>query len=241
MAWFPAPTSYPSMLGELYFSALSAAAFNWECAPVVTELEIVVMDWLAKALSLPACYLSSSEGGEVIQGSTSEAVLTTMVAARERFLRQKTNHLVGEDKEEAIMWYRVRLVALGSESSHTCTRKAAMIAGVRYQTVPVSIDDGFSMKGSILLVTLEKCRKEGLEPFFLTATLGTTGTCAVDKFDEIAEVLHDDRNIWVHVDAAFAGSALVCEEYQHLTKAFASFDSFSMTMSKWLLTNLDAW
>ena len=229
------------MLGELYSSAFSVSAFNWECAPVVTELEIVVMDWLAQALNLPPCYLSSGEGGGVIQGTTSEAVLATMVAARERILRQKTDHLIGQDKEEAIMWHRARLVALGSEASHTCTQKAAMIAGVRYQSVPVSIDDDFSMKGSMLLRTLDSCKRAGLEPFFLTATLGTTSTCAVDKFDEIAEVLQGDGNIWVHVDAAYAGSALICEEYRHLTEHFGSFDSFSMTMSKWLLTNLDAW
>lgn len=97
------------------------------------------------------------------------------------------------------------------------------------------------MTGHALEQTLWECRQAGLEPFFLTATLGTTGTCAVDRFDEIAQVLHDDPEIWVHVDAAYAGSALVCEEYQHLTANFEAFDRFSMTMSKWLLTNLDAW
>lgn len=241
MAWFPAPTSYPSMLGELYSSALSVSAFNWECAPAVTELEMVVMDWLAKALNLPACYLSSSDGGGIMQGTTSEAVIATMVAARERFLLRKTAHLEGAEKEEAIAQYRVKIVAIGSNAAHMCTRKGAMIIGVRYQSVPVSIEDDFSMTGPALEQTLWQCRQAGLEPFFLTATLGTTGTCAVDRFDEIAQVLQDEPEIWVHVDAAYAGSALVCEEYQHLTADFEAFDSFSMTMSKWLLTNLNAW
>lgn len=229
------------MIGELYSSALSVSAFNWECAPAVTELEMIVMDWLAKALNLPVCYLSSSDGGGIIQGTTSEAVIANIVAARERFLFRKTAHLEGAEKEEAIARYRVKMVAIGSNAAHTCTRKAAMIIGVRYQSVPVSIEDDFSMTGHALEQTLWKCRQAGLEPFFLTATLGTTGTCAVDRFDEIAQVLHDDPEIWVHVDAAYAGSALVCEEYQHLTANFEAFDSFSMTMSKWLLTNLDAW
>lgn len=97
------------------------------------------------------------------------------------------------------------------------------------------------MTGPALEQTLWECRQAGLDPFFLTATLGTTGTCAVDRFDEIVQVLQYDPEIWVHVDAAYAGSALVCEEYQHLITKFEAFDSFSMTMSKWLLTSLDAW
>ena len=239
MAYFPAPTTYPSMLGELYSSALAVSAFNWECAPAVTELEIVVMDWLAKILNLPSCFLSSSTGGGVIQGTTSEAIVAIMVAARERYLHETTAHLYGLEKETAMAHRRLRMVALGSEASHSCTQKAAMIIGVRYRSVPVHIEDGFSMTGDMLSYTLEQCQEEGLEPFYLTATLGTTATCAVDRLDEIAQVLRG-RPVWVHVDAAYAGAALVCEEYQFLTEPMGSFDSFSMSMSKWLLTNIDA-
>ena len=239
MAYFPAPTSYPSMLGELYSSALAVSAFNWECAPAVTELEIIVMDWLVKMFGLPSCYLSTSNGGGVMQGTTSEAVLSFMVAARERHLAENTAHLSGHEKEEACAQSRLRMVALGSEASHSCTQKAAMILGIRYRSVPVSIEDGFSMTGAALATVLKQCQEEGLEPFYLTATLGTTATCAVDKFGEVAHVLRDHQ-IWVHVDAAYAGAALVCDEYQHLTQHLECFDSFSMSMSKWLLTNIDA-
>ncbi|KAL8632723.1 hypothetical protein Q9189_001576 [Teloschistes chrysophthalmus] len=135
---------------------------------------------------------------------------------------------------------RAKLVAFGSEASHSCTQKAALIIGVRYRSVPVTVDDDFSMRGQRLQQTIAKCREEGLEPFYVTATLGTTSTCAVDRFEEIAEVLKDEPSIWVHVDAAYAGNALVCEEYQHLTKPFGAFDSFSTALSKWLLVNLDA-
>lgn len=70
-------------------------------------------------------------------------------------------------------------------------------------------------------------------------TLGTTATCAIDNFAEIAEVLKDYPQIWVHIDAAYAGAALICEEYQHLAAEFGAFDSFNMNMHKWLLTNFD--
>ncbi|KAL8764086.1 MAG: hypothetical protein Q9194_007178, partial [Teloschistes cf. exilis] len=208
LAFFPAPTSYPSMLGELYSAALTTSAFNWDCAPAVTELETIMMDWVARMLNLPESYLSTSTGGGVIQGTTSEAVVAVMVAARERYLGQvipNLDDLDGTDRENAMAKRRVNLVAIGSEASHS------------YQ-----------------------CRKEGLEPFYVTATLGTTSTCAVDRFEEITEVLKDEPSIWVHVDAAYAGNALVCEEYQYLTKPFGAFDSFSTALSKWLLVNLDA-
>ena len=231
------------MLGELYSAALTTSAFNWDCAPAVTELEIVVMDWLARLLHLPENYLSTSTGGGVIQGTTSEAVVAVMVAARERYLRRIFEQFDEKvtNREGAMAKRRANLVAIGSEACHSCTQKAALITGVRYRSVPVSIADDFSMRGEKLQQTLDQCRKEGLEPFYLTATLGTTATCAVDQFEEIADVLKDELDIWVHVDAAYAGNALVCEEFQHLTRSFGRFDSFSMALSKWLLTNLDAW
>ncbi|KAI9820317.1 MAG: hypothetical protein M1827_005939 [Pycnora praestabilis] len=240
MAFFPASSTYPGMLGELYSGAFTAAAFNWLCSPAITELETIVLDWLAQMLALPSCYLSSGEGGGVIQGSASEACVTVMVAARDRYLRKATEGMGEIEKEERIGVLRGKLVALGSEMTHSSTQKAALIAGVRYRSVPVMIKDEFSMTGDGLRRTLEQCRRDGLEPFFLGATLGTTATCAVDRFGEIAEVMKDWPELWTHVDAAYAGSALVCEEYQHHAKHLGAFDSFDMNMHKWLLTNFDA-
>jgi len=82
MAFFPANSTYPGILGEMWSAALTAPAFNWMCSPVVTELETVVLDWLAKILGLPEGFMSTNQGGGVIQGSASEAIVTVMVAAR---------------------------------------------------------------------------------------------------------------------------------------------------------------
>jgi aromatic-L-amino-acid decarboxylase len=245
MAFFPANSSFPGMLGDLYSGAFTAPAFNWICSPAVTELETVVLDWLAKMLNLPSCYLSTGEGGGVIQGSASEAIVTVMVAARDKYLRETTAHLSGEDKEDAIAQKRGKLVALGSEMAHSSTQKAAQIAGVRYRSVPTGIEDGFAMTGPALQKTIEQCKAKGLEPFYLTTTLGTTATCAVDDFSAIASVLNahcppGPGEIWVHVDAAYAGAALILPEYQHHTSSFYHFHSFDMNMHKWLLTNFDA-
>ena len=246
MAFFPAGSSFPGMLGELYSAAFTGPAFNWICSPAVTELETVVLDWLAKLFNLPDCYLSSTHGGGVIQGSASEAVVTVMVAARDKYLRETTSHLSGLELEDAIAHKRSKMVALGSEMAHSGTQKGAQIAGVRYRSVPVSRDNGFAMTGKDLEEVLKQCKAQGLEPFYLTTTLGTTSTCAVDDFGSIVSTLSTyappnvPGEIWVHVDAAYAGAALVCPEFQHLTASFEHFHSFDMNMHKWLLTNFDA-
>jgi aromatic-L-amino-acid decarboxylase len=243
MAFFPANSSYPGILGEMYSAAFTAPAFNWLCSPAVTELETVVLDWVAKALGLPECFLSQGMGGGVIQGSASEAIVTVMVAARERAFTRLTEELgeVGskevEDGKDAL---RGKMVALGSEQAHSSTQKGALIAGTKFRTVSAYRKDQFGMRGLSLKAKLEECTRDGLVPYYLTVSLGTTGTCAVDYFEEIAEVLKDYPNIWVHVDAAYAGAALVCPEYQHHAKHFESFDSFNFNMHKWLLTNFDA-
>ena len=246
MAFFPANATFPSMLGELYSAAFTAPAFNWICSPAVTELETIVLDWMAKLFNLPESYHSSSHGGGVIQGSASEAIVTVMVAARDKYLRETTEGLEGMELEDKIAYKRSKLVALGSEAAHSSTHKAALIAGVRFRTVPVTKEDNFAMTGTELEKVLKECKEQGLEPFYLTATLGTTNTAAVDDFQSIADVLaihappHQPGEIWVHVDAAYAGAALICPEYHHLTKPFVHYHSFNMNMHKWLLVNFDA-
>ncbi|KAI4184647.1 MAG: hypothetical protein LQ346_006066 [Caloplaca aetnensis] len=248
MAFFPANATYPSLLGELYSAAFTAPAFNWLCSPACTELETIVLDWLCSAFHLPASYLSTSStgGGGVIQGSASEAIVTVMIAARERCVRehvdaQDKNGLSRSKSEDEKEWQlRSKLVALGSEMSHSSTQKASMIAGVKYRSIPVSAADRYALTGRGLKNALKEVEKQGLVPFYLTVTLGTTSTCAVDRFKEIAEVKKEYPNLWVHVDAAYAGAALLLEEYQGLTEGLEMFDSFDVNMHKWLLTNFDA-
>ncbi|KAI4255388.1 MAG: hypothetical protein LQ352_002590 [Teloschistes flavicans] len=251
MAFFPANATYPSILGEMYSAAFTAPAFNWLCSPACTELETIVLDYMCNLLHLPESYLSTSAtgGGGVIQGSASEAIVTVMIAARERYVRQLSklsngdrNHAkIGKEEEEETEWrLRSRLVALGSEMSHSSTQKATMIAGVKYRSIPVSAADDFALTGRGLKEALESLKSEKLEPFYLTVTLGTTSTCAVDCFGEIAEVKKEFPNMWIHVDAAYAGAALILEEYRGLTEGLEVFDSFDMNMHKWLLTNFDA-
>lgn len=228
------------MLGELYSAAFTAPAFNWLCSPAVTELETIVLDWLARLMNLPPCFMSQGEGGGVIQGSASEAIVTVMIAARERAINAACEGFEGEEREEKKAQAHGRLVALGTEESHCSTAKAAIIAGVRYRAISVRMEDNLALTGGGLRAALENCKAHGLEPFYLTATLGTTSTCAVDRFEEIKDVAWEYPLLWVHVDAAYAGAALICQEYQHLTAHLDAFNSFDVNMHKWLLTNFDA-
>lgn len=247
MAFFPAGVTYPSMLGEMYSAAFTAPAFNWLCSPACTELETVVMDWLAQAFDLPPAFhsKSASGGGGTIQGSASEAVVTCMVAARERYLHAKCDAegLAPEstEREDRIAYLRGRLVALSSDQTHSSTQKGALIAGTRYRAIPTKLENELSLHGEELEAVLDQCKTEGLEPYFITLTMGTTSTCAVDDFAGLAPVLKAHPNLWVHVDAAYAGAALVCPEYSSkYSPSMAIADSFNMNMHKWLLVNFDA-
>lgn len=246
MAFFACTSSYPAAIAEMWSNAFNGAHFNWVCSPAVTELETIVMDWLAHLLALPSCFLSRapSRGGGVIHGSASEAILTVMVAARDRFLAAKTAHLPdGEEKEDETCRLRGRLVALGSAGAHSSTKKAAQVLGVRFATVPVDEEHGFAMQGPALARTLEHLAARGLEPFYLTATLGTTDVCAVDDFPAIVDALAPrvgtPTEVWVHVDAAYAGAALVLDENKPLAAPVAHFRSFNFNPHKWLLTTFD--
>jgi aromatic-L-amino-acid/L-tryptophan decarboxylase len=247
MAFFPACVTYPSIIGEMYSAAFNAPAFNWLCSPACTELETVVTDWLAKAFQLPETFLSTSAngGGGTIQGSASEAIVTCMVAARERYLYRKCeserlqpNTPEWEDRVAAL---RGRLIALSSDQTHSSTQKGARIAGTRFRAIPTTYADNLSLTGTKLQATLDACAAEGLEPYYITLTLGTTSTCSVDDFASLAPVLKAHPNVWVHVDAAYAGAALILPEYaQKYSHHMSMVDSFNMNMHKWLLVNFDA-
>ena len=240
MAFFPCNSSFPAMLGDMYSGAFNAAAFNWICSPAITELETVVMDWVAKLIGLPDAFLSQGEGGGIIQGTASEVVVTAMVAARERVIRRRLKDMPeGEEKMDAAAELRGKLVAMGSEHAHSSTQKAAIIAGTRFRTVSAPADDNYSVSAASLRKTIEQCEAKGLIPFYFTATLGSTATCAVDDLAGIAELAKEYPDIWIHVDAAYAGSALVCPEYQDLCPPIAAFDSFNFNLHKWLLVNFD--
>ncbi|KAK5939880.1 hypothetical protein PMZ80_008262 [Knufia obscura] len=222
MAFFPACTTYPSILGEMYSSAFTAPAFNWLCSPACTELETIVLDWLADALHLPGGFRSDSPngGGGVIQGSASEAIVTVMVAARERYLNRRADARglanPSPEREKWIAEMRPRLVALSSDQAHSSTAKGAIIAGTYHRMVETTWEEDLAVQPGALERTIKKCIEDGLEPYYITLSYGTTSTCAQDPLHLLAPVLEKYPDIWIHIDAAYAGTALICPEYANV-------------------------
>uniref|UniRef100_T1HLH4 Uncharacterized protein n=2 Tax=Rhodnius prolixus TaxID=13249 RepID=T1HLH4_RHOPR len=233
-AFYPTGSSYPSIIGEMLSAAIGCIGFNWMASPACTELEVIVLDWLAKALGLPECYLNTSDGpgGGIIQGSASEATLVALLVAKE-----KTVDYVKEfhpEKREADI--KGRLVAYASDQSNSSVEKSSLHASITIRLLPA--DENGSLRGSTLVEAIDKDIKEGLIPCCVIATLGSTGTCAFDRLDELG-VICNEKNIWLHVDAAYAGSACICPEYRQMLNGIQYADSFDINPHKWLLVNFD--
>ncbi|KAI9206318.1 pyridoxal phosphate-dependent transferase [Polychytrium aggregatum] len=222
--FFPANSSFPGIIGDMYSDMLNGIGFNWMASPSCTELETITLDWMAKLIGLDDGFLSESEGGGVIQGSASEAVVVAMLAAKKRAM------LRSEGLDER------KLVAYVSSQSHSCGLKASMIIGVQCKVLDVDAD--FALSGAIVRAQIEEDLKAGLVPFFIHATIGTTSSGTVDHIPEIVEAVVG-TDVWVHIDAAWAGPALMCEEYRHHGAGVDRSDSFCMNAHKWMLTNFD--
>ncbi|KAK6919484.1 Pyridoxal phosphate-dependent decarboxylase [Dillenia turbinata] len=210
-------------------TAFNAVGFNWLASPAVTELEMVVMDWFAQMLKLPKSFMFSDTGGGVIQGTTSEAILCTLIAARDRALE-----CIGVDNIG-------KLVVYGSDQTHSTYTKACKLAGIvpsNIRSVPTKIDNFFTLSPELLKKTIEADVADGLVPLYVCATVGTTSTTAVDPVEAIASVAKD-YGIWVHVDAAYGGSACICPEFRHYLNGVEQIDSLSLSPHKWLLSYLD--
>lgn len=216
--------------------AIGCIGFSWAASPACTELESIVLDWYAKALDLPTTFLSDADdsiGGGVIQGSASECILVTMLAARCHTIRAlKTCSALIEDSA-----FLPRLVAYCSTEAHSCVEKAAMISLVKLRIL--ESDDKCRLRGCILEAAIVEDINCGLVPFYVSATLGTTGSCAFDSLLEIGPVCKRFPSTWLHVDGAYAGSCFICPEMRYLMAGIEHADSFNTNPNKWLLVSFD--
>jgi aromatic-L-amino-acid/L-tryptophan decarboxylase len=228
-AYFPANASGPSILGDFLSSALGVQGMLWATSPSCTELETLVLDWLVPMLGLPEKFLSSSQGGGVIQDTASSSSLCAMLAARER-VTNFTSNRKGCDG---------RLVAYTSNQAHSSLEKAAMVSGVGTDNLRlITVDDNFAMRPEVLAKQIEEDRKAGLTPFFVSATLGTTSSNAFDPLPTIGEICRTNK-LWLHVDAAMSGTAALCPEFRYLQQGLEFADSYTFNPHKWMFTNFD--
>ncbi|XP_067854783.1 aromatic-L-amino-acid decarboxylase [Heptranchias perlo] len=233
-AYFPAVNSFPALLGDMLSDAIGCIGFSWAASPACTELEIEMLDWLGKMLNLPEEFLAvaNNGGGGVIQGTASESTLVTLLAARKKMVLQVQAN--NPDLEEAMIMSK--LVAYASEQSHSSVERAGLIAGIKMRKLPT--DEKFSLRGKALTQAMEEDKASGLIPFYLCATLGTTPSCAFDNIMELGPICNSE-NIWMHIDAAYAGSAFICPEFRPLLNGVEFSDSFNFNPHKWLLVNFD--
>ncbi|OON23966.1 pyridoxal-dependent decarboxylase domain protein, partial [Opisthorchis viverrini] len=210
-AYFPTAASYPSMCAEILANGFACMGFTWAANPACTELEVVMMDWLAKMLHLPEEFMSGGNGGGVIQGSCSEATLVALFGARNRSIAKYQK----EHPKATVYEAASKLVGYYSDQAHSSVERAGLISMIHLRKLRTGVSR------ELCAADLEDAIKEdissGLLPFFCVATLGTTGCCAFDNLKEIGPVC-EQYDIWLHVDAAYAGSAFICPEFRPLYK-----------------------
>ncbi|XP_060025099.1 histidine decarboxylase isoform X2 [Lagenorhynchus albirostris] len=234
-AYYPALTSWPSLLGDMLADAINCLGFTWASSPVCTELEMNVMDWLAKMLGLPEHFLHhhpGSQGGGVLQSTVSESTLIALLAARKNKILEIKASEPGADESSL----NARLVAYASDQAHSSVEKAGLISLVKMKFLPV--DDNFSLRGEVLQKAIEEDRAQGLVPVFVCATLGTTGVCAFDRLSELGPICANE-GLWLHIDAAYAGTAFLCPEFRGFLKGIEYADSFTFNPSKWMMVHFD--
>ena len=236
-AYFPANASGPSMLGDLLCSGLGVQGMLWATSPACTELETHVLDWFVDLLGLPDRFRSSEAGGGVIQDTASSSALTALLAARERASAGAVNeHGVGFGPGAG---RGPRLTVYTSRHAHSSIEKAVKIAGLgRGNLRLVDVDDRHAMRPDALERAIAADRADGAVPAMVSATVGTTSSGAVDPVRAIGEVCRRE-SIWLHVDAAHAGSATICPEHRGLVDGVEHADSYTFNPHKWLLTNFD--
>lgn len=231
--YFPCNSSGPGVLGELASAGLGVNGMLWATSPAATELEMRVLDWMADLIGLPDRLRFASEphtgGGGCIQSTASDSTLVSLLAARSRAQEAGADPSV------------LRLYA--SKHAHSSITKAAMVAGLadgpedRTHLRLIDADKEHRLDARALARTIESDLKNGWYPAWVCATLGTTGSEAIDPLTDIAAAIPPQS--WLHIDAAYTGAALVCPEFRWMLEGIERADSFCFNPHKWLLTNFD--
>lgn len=225
MGYFATSGSAPGVLAETLTAGLNNIGLLWKTSPALAELEQLTLHWLAEWISLPTDWFG------MIHGTASEASLHAIIAAREA--------AAGLDREAGKTFDLSKMVVYASEHAHSSIEKATLALGLgRDGTRKVECDEAFRMIPAALEVAIERDRAAGLRPVCVVATIGTTSTSSVDPVAAIAAVC-DKYQLWLHVDAAYAGAAAILPEKRDLFTGWERADSVVLNPHKWLFTPMD--
>jgi aromatic-L-amino-acid decarboxylase len=224
-AYFPANNSPASVLAEMIIATLGAQTMIWETSPAAAELEEKMMCWLRQMTGLP----DNFEG--VIQDSASTATLAAILTAREKATAFRIN-------EEGCTGTEVLRVYC-SDQTHSSVEKAVKISGIgKRNLVKIPSREDFSFDPEGLRKAIISDLEKGYKPCCVVATLGTTGTTAIDPLRAIGEICRE-FNVWLHVDAAMGGTALILPEFRWMIEGKEYIDSFIFNPHKWMFVNFD--
>jgi aromatic-L-amino-acid/L-tryptophan decarboxylase len=225
-AYFPGNNSPPSVLAEMLTATLGAQCMSWATSPAATELEQVTMEWLRQMLGLPSDFVG------VIQDTASTATLVALLSARER----ATGHRAGL---EGLAGTDARLTVYASAEAHSSVEKGVKLAGYGLKQLRhVPTDKRYAMQPEALNRMIAADLEAGLLPACVVATIGTTSSTAIDPLLPIAEICRR-RGVWLHVDAAYAGTAAIVPELRPLFDGIEHADSLVFNPHKWMLVNFD--
>jgi len=227
LAYFPNTGSEPGIFGEMVTAALNVNGMLWRTAPAATELEEHVLDWLRQIIGLPESFKG------MICDTASMSSFHALAAAREgipgRSVRDDGICGPGAPK------YRI----YASDQAHSSIEKSAMALGIGSRGLAkICSDSEFRMDVGALESAIKSDLREGVVPFAVVATVGTTSTTSIDPVPRIADICAK-YGLWLHVDAAYAGSAAILPELRNILDGCDRADSFVVNPHKWLLTPMD--
>lgn len=225
MAYFNANNSLPSILAEMLTAALGAQCMIWQTSPAAAELEEAVMNWLRSLTGLPEYFTG------VIQDTASTATLCSILTAREKFSDYQINKSGFSGKPA----FRVYC----SAEAHSSVEKAVKIAGLGSENlVKIPVDENFAMLPEKLEEFILNDLINGYAPLCCVAAIGTTSSTAIDPLRKIGSICKR-YSLWLHVDAAHSGTALILPEMRHFIDGIELADTFVFNPHKWMFTNFD--
>lgn len=224
-AYFPSGSSEPSILGEMLATTLGAQCMIWLTSPSAEELEERMMEWLRDAIGLPKTFTG------VIQDSSSSATLVALLSARE----WKSGYAINQSGFTGKEKFRVYT----STQAHSSVDKDVRIAGFGIDNlVKIGTDKNYAMNPAELEAAIIRDRENGFTPLCVVSTIGTTSSTAIDPIAAISDIC-TKHGLWHHIDASYAGSALILPEMRWMSEGAERCDSFVFNPHKWMFTNFD--
>ena len=227
-AYFATTGSAPGVLAEMLAAALNVNAMLWKTSPAATELEERALDWLRQMLGLGDGWFG------VINDTASTTTLLALAAAREARteLQIRQRGMAGRSDVPVLRVYR-------SEQAHSSVDKAVITLGMGHENcVAIPVDGAFRMRAEALQTAVDADRAAGRLPLAVVATVGTTSTASVDPVPDIADICQRE-NLWLHVDASYAGTAAVVPEHRDIFAGVDRADSLVVNPHKWMFTPVD--